>query len=560
MDVSTEQNGAGRGFFGRAVPALFWALSVVVAVVLTAANLFLGDLNQDEGWYLYGARLVSEGRWPYIDFATTQGPVFSFVYAAAQPMVKLWGVAGGRLFSALLGWGCAVCAALLAASLAGGVQRRLAAFFAFTLLAVNVFQSFYFATVKTYSLAAIFLLAGFLVLCRAMKSQSRWAAAGAGGLLCLAAGTRISSAVAIPVVCGCLLVEAWRRKSVRCEGSSGNPGGLWVWTAAGAAVVGAIVFLPFLLLAPQAFWFGVVEYHTARDPGGWLPLLAYKAGFVSRVVQDYFVALALGVGALVYRGAVRWGWLACGPRNSEQAGASGRGSGVGLSGVFVTAGMISLVHFLAPFPYDDYQVIVYPLFCVGLAVVLAQETVHAGARAGTALAGLVLFLCAASAFSSPTNQEWFIGKRDRIWWPLKKVSSLGKLQETAGWIRTMTRPGDTLLTQDAYLAVETGLRLPEGLELGQFSYYPDWETERAKACHVVNRAMFKELLGTCEAPVAAFSGYGLAIRSPEVTPLSEAEALELWDIVEKRYVLERVVEDFGQALTPLRVLLRKRVE
>ena len=48
-------------------------IAVVAAVILSAANLYLGDLNQDEGWYLYAAQLVASGQWPHIDFAFTQG-------------------------------------------------------------------------------------------------------------------------------------------------------------------------------------------------------------------------------------------------------------------------------------------------------------------------------------------------------------------------------------------------------------------------------------------------------------------------------------------------------
>ncbi len=66
-----------------------------VCLVLTAANLYYGELNQDEGWYLYAARMVSEGQMPYRDFAFTQGPVMALVYSAADPLVDIAGVAGG---------------------------------------------------------------------------------------------------------------------------------------------------------------------------------------------------------------------------------------------------------------------------------------------------------------------------------------------------------------------------------------------------------------------------------------------------------------------------------
>ena len=70
---------------------------------LGAANLYYGELNQDEGWYLYTARLAAEGQQPYRDFAFTQGPVFLMVYAQAQPLVERWGLMGGRVFTGVLG-------------------------------------------------------------------------------------------------------------------------------------------------------------------------------------------------------------------------------------------------------------------------------------------------------------------------------------------------------------------------------------------------------------------------------------------------------------------------
>jgi len=43
---------------------LWGVVAVLAAVILSAANLYLGDLNQDEGWYLYAAQLVASGQWP----------------------------------------------------------------------------------------------------------------------------------------------------------------------------------------------------------------------------------------------------------------------------------------------------------------------------------------------------------------------------------------------------------------------------------------------------------------------------------------------------------------
>ncbi len=115
-------------------------------------------------------------------------------------------------------------------------------------------------------------------------------------------------------------------------------------------------------------------------------------------------------------------------------------------------------------------------------------------------------------------------------------------------------PSGLLLTQDTYLAVEAGLRVPAGMELGPFCYFPDMPREKAERLHVLNREMLRELLGTCEATIAAFSGYGLAIRCPEITQLPVDEQAELWTIVEAHYESTATIEDFGQADTVLRVL------
>jgi hypothetical protein len=163
----------------------------------------------------------------------------------------------------------------------------------------------------------------------------------------------------------------------------------------------------------------------------------------------------------------------------------------------------------------------------------------------------------AASFSSPLNQGWFVRGQDRIWWRLKAKSPLLVLREAGAWVRAHSRPGDLLLTQDTYLAVEAQRRVPHGLELGPFSYFPDFPRARAERLHVLNREMLAELLATTPAPLAAFSGYGLAIRAPEIEELPASERDQLWDVVRSRYEELLQVEPFGQANTTL-CLLRLR--
>ena len=40
---------------------VYWLLAIFACLVLGAASVLMGSLNQDEGWYLYAANLVAEG-------------------------------------------------------------------------------------------------------------------------------------------------------------------------------------------------------------------------------------------------------------------------------------------------------------------------------------------------------------------------------------------------------------------------------------------------------------------------------------------------------------------
>jgi hypothetical protein len=108
-----------------------------------------------------------------------------------------------------------------------------------------------------------------------------------------------------------------------------------------------------------------------------------------------------------------------------------------------------------------------------------------------------------------------------------------------------------------YLAVEARMRVPSGLELGPFSYYPAWPTALAEKRRVVNRERIEAIMASGEAPVAAFSGYGLAVESPKLTPVPEAERRRLLGVLGGKYELAAEVPSFGQAGTVLSVYRRR---
>ncbi len=516
----------------RSTPCLLILFSVFTALILTALNLWFGYLNQDDGWYLYSARQILQARYPFIHFASTQGPVMSFAYAALWGPLQGMGLVGGRLVTALLGWLTAGLAAALAWRLRGGdrASRGVAAFTAFTLIGVNIYQSYFTTVIKTYAFGGALLTGGFLALTagRSSRFKQRFWTAVAGALMALAAGTRISLVMVLPVVFLWMAFLHYR-----------NGRETYPWSfAGGAAVTIAVVFGPFLYAAPESFFFGMVQYHAGREAGSLAALFAYKVAFILRTVGAYLVPSALLLlAALKHRAGHR-------PE-------SGPARSLLLAPVVLSVVVVTGVHFLAPFPYDDYQAIIFPLFAAVVGVSITGMLERNASRL------LLVLLCAMTAFASPRLQALFAAPRDRIWWPIRTESPVAQLRTVARDLRAEAGTDATLLTQDIYLAVEAGLSVPEGMEMGPFCYCPDMSTERAETCHVLNREMFTALLATTDAPVAAFSEYGLSIASPAVQPIPDDEAARLQALLESRYTRTATIPAFGQAQTTLRLYRRK---
>lgn len=570
-----------RFIMKRATWVSITVIAVGLAVLLSAANLLLGSLNQDEGWYLYAAKQITEGRVLYRDFMFTQGPALPTIYGVLFPVIGKLGIAGGRLITALFGLAAAGCAAWLAARQAepapikSSRYRKFAALTAFILTGVNVYQSYFTTIVKTYALCAFFLTAGFVALSYANSRRGAMASFWGGFLLALAACTRLSAGIALPVAGVWLL---WNHAKVYPHGrdpavpdfkfqiSSFKFLPAWLAFGLGGGFILLLGLGSFFLLAPENTLFALFGYHAGREPGSLAQLVALKAGFVSRFVQAYFVFTA---GLLLTFALKRLHWpvrergfeemtLDSRPRLMElmrQANAERSPFSRGfLSLLWLSGTLITLIHFLAPFPYDDYQVIVYPLLAAALAVTLAS---HCPERQQLRAVFALLLICAAASFSSPVNQEWLIRGRDRIWWKFKEMPDLLMLQKVGADLREELGEDGLLLTQDTYLAVEAGARVPRGMEMGPFCYYPDMSREQAAKLNLLNREMMIETLKQARAPVAAFSGYGLTIASPEITEVSSNDWKVLRTALETGYQKTREVPNFGQAHTALELFERR---
>ena len=487
-------------------------------VVLGAAAVWLGGLNQDEGWYLYAANMCAEGKMLYRDFFYTQGPEMPNFYRSFAWVWGNWGLLGARVFTLILGLAGICFAAALARRLAPEGRKGAAALVTFLLLGCNLYHLYYVAIPKTYALASLFLTVGFFCLFVGTKPIFPLVA---GLALAYAAGTRISLGVLLCVVgLRLLCARQWNRL---------------IWFCVGGFAGLALVYGPYLL---DAYAFeGLVaaqQYHAAR--GGFD--LVWAVGSVSRLVRWYlpvFVVLGLGgAGGLIQNANLR-----------ELGKSSRMGAGLLFWGFLA----VFAVQMLAPFPYEDYQVPIMGLLAVYAAVTFVRNVrfVTSGEDAASPLGVLlVLGLCFANSFGSPLLEKWMTNGQDRFWSLKKEKCELAQLRDVAKRIETLDPGGKTIFTQDLYLAIETGRKVPKGLEMGPFAMLTDdeWKTLLAETA-------------PRECAVAALSGYSFAIRPPKCDERPIVQQLDFWTQLKQNFELVGREEAFGQNATPLLILKRK---
>ena len=525
------------------VKAVLLAAVAAAAATLAAAAVWFGALNQDEGWYLYAAQSVRGGLLPYRDFFFTQGPTMPFVYSVLapiwmSPLSPLKGLLGGRVVTAVLGIAASLVFAAFARRTVRPARRFEAGLVVFAVLSCNLYHVYFTAIPKTYALGSLFLAIGFLFFACALgvrRLAPRICAFAVSGLsMALASGTRISLVLAIGAT-GLSLLVAFRRR-----------GWAFLWFAIGAAAGLFLVYGTFALdRASLAGLLAAQKYHAAR--GGFD--LFFAIGSVSRLARAYIgVAIALAAAlALAMRRPP-------GPDAIPEDGAF----------ALKTAGAAFLAVFLlqlsAPFPYDDYQVpvmgilaaIAGALFASSLRDDPGEEPVRRFAAPW-----FVFLAVAVASFGSPLLQEWFTAGTDRFWTFRKERSDLAGLRAAAKAVEAADPGGTALFTQDLYLAVECGRKVPRGLEMGPFSLFPELPRDRAEALHVENLDMMRELIGYAPSAVAAFSGYGFAIAAPKCEELPFGVQRELWELLKKKYVLADAIPSFGQHGTTLLILKRK---
>ncbi len=529
-----------------------YQLAWLAVLALAFANVWFGPLNQDEGWYLLAAQNVSRGMTPYRDFLYTQGPVLPWLYGGIAGLWSPHGVLGGRLATAFFGCFAAFFFALVAGELA---RRRdpdafgPAFFLAFVLTALSPDWAYFTAIPKTYALGAFFLGLGFAFAVGFGTARRRALfIAFSGASFALAAATRATLCIAAVPVWFALIVLARRDRARRLD---------WLWFAVGCAAALLAVYVPVFVLAGDNFLFSQT-YHAARAAAPFGEWLVLRAGFVCFLAQGYpALAAATAILAAAWSHGLMVPWShsrTIGPSDHQTI----RPSDPLYWAVVASFALLTLSHFLVPFPYADYNTPAMPLAAVALAAPLGRLVARANLRPWrVGLAALAASLAFVAA--SPWPMKWVDGEQHLFWFRSSLDSPLARLRRAGRAVREKNPAGKPIFAQDAYLAVEAGVPVVPGFEMGPFSIFPDLSDDEARAHRVHNLATAERAIREADYDVAAISGYTFLLGCPSTEPLPDADRVRLRDALLGRFGAGRPVyrdDRFGQQNTELLLLSR----
>jgi hypothetical protein len=510
--------------------AVYLALGVYCLVAL--AFVFLGNINRDEGWYLYASRLVYQGDIPYRDFPYFQMPLLPYVYGLPQ---LLFGpsLLVGRLTSFTL--------SLITVGVGVHLCRRMAGrfaavlFVAFSIVNLNVMWTY--TTTRTEPLVAPLVMLSLLFLLKPQRSTRDLVLAPS--LMLWATAVRLTVA---PAFVGVLALSLYQARKERRQ-----------WDAV-IALVGlqaiVLVVVPFLL-SPERMVFDVwtsQEFRgSQRTPT--LPfgaLLRDKALFVP-MMMFWFPLMTVLVLALAVLLFVRWraGWRPSIEGLTEWPTAQ-----------LLMLGLVALLflpHLALERLQQFYFVPAYPVAAVAVATMMRrlsnlasfqQEPAFAASLVGVLL--LIEGLTFARQFPAALNTF---------------DPDLPELRNAAQYIQSVVPPQKKLVTFETALAFEADRDVVPGLEVSWFGYLPSLNTADAERLGVVNLDMLNALTVRDDVGAIAFSDLDMGViffTNPNVLPGEEGEPplFPLLPPTRGKYELDREFHHFGQFVDTAYVFLR----
>ncbi len=511
----------GRGFV-KYLPSLrgnyrkIAVLIIILFCMMTALFIFTGEVNEDEGWYLYASKLVYCGKIPYVDFAYTQPPVLPFIYGGLQ-----WSFGGGSL---LLGRIITAIFGLLTLIFTMGVARKLAgkigSLLAGAAISVNPFVIYHITITKTYALSALLITLSLFLIIHDGSGKIRYPLAVT--LLSLGTGVRLTVFPMLILALGYIAIvdKKYLFRSILTSG-----------------LTLLSIFLPFFLMDPRATYFNILGYHLARyNPQTVSEMVLSKLlAFFELTVKFPFLIPFIFLGIVLY----------VVPRFNRfclYATEKGHWPHLLVFSSFVT---IFMVHFVPGGALPEYHVLTVPLAAIFAGWLFQDWSFSLSKSYKKSL--LLITVIGLLLFS-------FIGARPihRLMDPRTSYINLSggrlplwEVSQVAKFVKEHTSSDDSLFTPHTYLALEAQREVLEGMEMGIFSFYPDWSRPRAKRYQVVNLDIIKEYIRSRKASALIITDLDF-IHSGIYEPTDSEIRKRIMELIESNYKQVFSMDNFGQ--------------
>lgn len=537
MSIEESELPVGVAYLRRArasawprLAAVVPALALIAFACEAAVYVSYTYLNRDEGWYLLSGRLAFEGRVPYRDFPYFQMPLVPYVFGLPQQLLAP-SIDGGRVIAASLGLVSMALVLYLASRLGGVAAAALAA--AILLLSPD----FMMASTTARSEAVVVPLALAAVALALARPRGVVGIVGAPALLLLATAARLTF---LPVFGIVLVFCWWRARPTRREGIAA--GGV-------LAALAGVLAIPFMLAPPSRVAFDVWSAQADRnsqflpDPTPLYDTFAHRAWFFEIPADVFFVAIIPAALVLAYA-YVAWrdGWRMRAPALGGDA-LSNR-----------VALIVVALLLWAPFAGFDHQEARYFVPSFALLAIVAGDVVVASARGamGASMRLVPMLFCGLFAAHALFGLALLPQSLDRH--DVRQTADAGAYMREIG--------GDgAIVTLNPSLALASGLRLPPALVMGQFSFWPSFSDERAADAGVVNVDGIEALMLDPGTRVIALDDYDLGLIAAFRGEAASAAPDDPWPMklfpsLKGRFVVARVIPDFGQFAGTLYILVR----
>jgi len=493
------------------LPLILLIAAAATHCVLLLVYVHFGPVYLDAGFYLSASDLVYHGKLPYLDFFYVQMPVYPYIYGIPA---LLFGT--GIFVARWTSLAFALAAFVLTVRSAWRVGGLNAGCICAILLGMNGFHAYCMSVTKLYALSAFWSAASLYFLTRSPRLLPSCAAA-----ICLTLGvsTRLTLLPALAVL---LLFLIWRDR--------------WrAWPSVTAAgVTGLIIMVPFLILAPEQAYFNLFGIHTSADAGPHVHGLIGKAGVVSALIRDHFLAFILLI------------FTVCTVASRVKLNGGHRGEIVAIGGMALS---VTAAHFTANWFDASYQSIVFPLFAWLIAYSTATVLSSVIVPNWRSVLLLTIFL---AGLATPVAY----GGRSLV--RSEGLNVLQQLSRIGDFINSQTDPEASLITCNAFFTYSASRKPLAGFEGAPFTYTPAWPVEQCSKYHTVNDELMVAAVRAQSAGAIIIYHDSFAVGFPGFYPVTEARQRALFDEIEQNYALAGTFPNVLGGEDPLLIYLPKR--